>query len=127
MNAHLLLTLPIAFPAAGIALCALAWSRPGAQRIVSLAASAGLLASAIMLVVAVHDGTVLATQFGDWPAPFGITFVADMLAAAMVLITGIMAVAVAVYGLTGEAREREHAFYHVLYEGLLLGVTGAFL
>lgn len=127
MSAHLLLTLPIAFPAAGIALCALIWSRPDIQRIISLAASTGLLASAIMLIVAVHDGTVLATQFGDWPAPFGITFVADMLAAAMVLITGIMAVAVGVYGLTGEAREREHAFYHVLYQGLLLGVTGAFL
>ena len=127
MNAHLLLTLPIAFPAAGIALCALFWSRPDVQRIVSLAASAGLLGSAIALTVAVHDGTVLATQFGNWPAPFGITFVADMLAAAMVLITGIMAVAVGVYGLTGEVRERENAFYHVLYQGLLLGVTGAFL
>ena len=127
MNAHLLLTLPIAFPAVGIALCALFWSRPDVQRIVSLAASAGLLGSAIALTVAVHDGTVLATQFGNWPAPFGITFVADMLAAAMVLITGIMAVAVGVYGLTGEVRERENAFYHVLYQGLLLGVTGAFL
>src|SRR5690606_35996506 len=94
---------------------------------ISLAASAGLLGSAIALIGAVHDGTVLATQFGGWPAPFGITFVADMLAGAMVLITGIMAVAVGVYGLTGEAREREHAFYHVLYQGLLLGVTGAFL
>lgn len=59
MSAHLLLTLPIAFPAAGIALCALAWSRPDFQRIISLAASAGLLGSAIMLIVAVHDGTVL--------------------------------------------------------------------
>lgn len=127
MNAHLLLTLPIAFPAAGVALCTMLWANPQAQRAVSLVASTGLFFSAIALVAAAHDGTVLATQFGDWAAPFGITFVADMLAAAMVLITGVMAVAVGIYGLAGDAEEREHAFYHVLYQGLLLGVTGAFL
>jgi multicomponent Na+:H+ antiporter subunit D len=127
VNAHLLLTLPIAFPAAGMALCALLYARPRMQRVVSLAASAGLLLAAIALVAAVHDGTVLVTQFGAWAAPFGITFVADMLAAAMVLITGVMAVAIGLYGLAGDAAAREQAFYHVLYQGLLLGVSGAFL
>ncbi|TKT82524.1 Na+/H+ antiporter subunit D [Aquamicrobium sp. LC103] len=127
MNAHLLLTLPIAFPLAGVALCAMLWAKPGAQRIVSLIASFGLLLSSIALLAAVHDGTVLATQFGAWPAPFGISFVADMFSAAMVLITGLMAVAVGVYGLVGDAKAREQAFYHPLYQGLLLGVTGAFL
>ncbi|MGE8943964.1 Na+/H+ antiporter subunit D [Leptospira interrogans] len=123
----MLLTLPIVFPLAGIALCALLWNRPRAQRIVSLSASAGLFASSICLLNATYDGTVLATQFGNWPAPFGITFVADMLSAAMVLITGVMAVAVGVYGLANDPEPFERAFYHPLYQGLLFGVTGAFL
>ncbi|HWK97062.1 MAG TPA: Na+/H+ antiporter subunit D [Pseudolabrys sp.] len=127
MSAHFLLTLPIVFPLAGVAICALLWNRPGAQRLVSLGASAGLFAAALFLLYATFDGTVLTTQFGSWAAPFGISFVADMLAAAMVTITGLMAVAVGVYGLAGDAPRREQALYHPLYQGLLLGVTGAFL
>ena len=127
MSAHVLLTLPVAFPLAGVALSAMLWSRPLWQRGVSLLASFGLLMSAVALVASVHDGSVLATQFGAWPAPFGIVFVADMFSAAMVLITGLMAVAVGIYGLAGDAKEREQTFYHPLYQGLLLGVTGAFL
>ncbi|WP_046862569.1 Na+/H+ antiporter subunit D [Microvirga massiliensis] len=127
MNAHLLLTAPIAFPLGGIALCAMLWSRPLAQRAVSLLASLGLLLASIALLASVRDGTVLATQFGAWSAPFGITFVADMFAAAMVLITGLMAVAVNIHGMVDGAQAREQAFFHPLYQGLLLGVTGAFL
>ncbi|MGE0152850.1 MAG: Na+/H+ antiporter subunit D [Reyranellaceae bacterium] len=127
MSAHLLLTLPIAFPLLGVALCAMLWQSPRAQRLVGLVASAGLLLSSIALLAATYDGTVLATQFGAWAAPFGISFVADMLAAAMVLITGLMAVAVGIYGLADEARGGQPALYHSLYQGLLLGVCGAFL
>ncbi|PTM49308.1 Na+/H+ antiporter subunit D [Phreatobacter oligotrophus] len=127
MTPHLLLTLPVAFPLIGLALCALFWRNHKLQRAVSLLASVGLLSSSVALLFATHDGTVIATQFGSWAAPFGISFVADMFAAAMVLITGIMAVAVGVYGLALDAEERERAFFHPLYQGLLLGVTGAFL
>ena len=127
MNPHTLLTLPIVFPLAGIALCALLWNRPQVQRGVGLLASLGLFASSIGLLIATYDGTVLVTQFGSWRAPFGITFVADMLAAAMVAITGLMAVAVSIYGLASDPEPRERAFYHPLYQGLVFGVTGAFL
>ncbi len=127
MNTHVLLTLPIAFPLLGVALSAMLWSQPQAQRLIGLAASLGLFLSSVALLAATYDGTVLATQFGAWRAPFGITFVADMFAAAMVLITGLMAVVVGIYGLSGDVVERERSFYHPLYQGLLLGVTGAFL
>ena len=127
MTSDLLLTLPVLAPAIGVALCALAWARPLVQRLISLAASLGLFCASVALLLAVRDGTVLATQFGGWAPPFGISFVGDMFSAAMVLITGIMAVAVGIYGLVGDVEARENAFYHVLYQGLLLGVTGAFL
>ncbi|MHB1329917.1 MAG: Na+/H+ antiporter subunit D [Gemmatimonadales bacterium] len=127
MTGHGLLTLPIAIPLVGVALCTILAGRRLAQRIVSLTASIALLVSALALLAAVFDGTVLATQFGGWRAPFGITFVADLFSAAMVVITGIMAVAVGVYGLVDRAKRRERTLYHPLYQGLLLGVVGAFL
>lgn len=127
MTAHLLLTLPIAVPLATLVLCALLQRHAVAQRLVSLAGSMGLLAASAALLSAVFDGTVLATQFGDWSAPFGISFVADRFSAALVLITGLMAATVSVYALAAGARERERAWFHPLYHGLLLGVTGAFL
>ena len=61
MNGHLLLTLPIAIPLVALAICAILWRRPIAQRVVSVAASVALLAASVALVAAVYDGTVLAT------------------------------------------------------------------
>ena len=127
MSAHVLLVLPIAIPLATFALTLLLRSQRSAQRAVSLGGSVALLASTTALFAATSDGTVLATSFGSWAAPFGIVFVADLLSAAMVLITGVMAVAVAVYSLADGASEPERALLHPLYHGLLLGVVGAFL
>lgn len=127
MNSALLLTLPVAVPLCTLALCALLTRFPLAQRITSVAGSFALLGAAVALFCAVFDGTILATQFGNWVAPFGISFVADLLGAVMVLITAVMAVAVSIYALADGAAERERAFFHPLYHGLLLGVTGAFL
>jgi len=124
--AHILLTAPIAAPLAGLVLTTLSWRRPRLQRSASLAASAAFLLSAILLLQATRDGTILTTQFGSWVAPFGISFVADNLAAAMVLVTAVMAVVVAVYQLS-DPEEQGHAMFHPLYHGLLLGVTGAFM
>lgn len=127
LSAHLLLTLPVAVPLTTLALCALLQRHGGAQRAVSLAGSVALLIASLLLLAEVHGGQVLATRFGDWAAPFGIAFVADLFSAAMVVITGLMAVAVSVYALAAGARERERAGFHPLYHGLLLGVCGAFL
>lgn len=69
----------------------------------------------------------LAIRFGDWAAPFGIVFVADALAAAMVAITGILAAAVMTFGLADIRRCEEQAGFHPLLLGMLAGVNGAFL
>ncbi len=124
---HLLLALPLAIPLATLCTCAALWRHGRAQRIASLAGSLLLLAASIALLAAVSGAGVLAVNVGSWQAPFGISLVADLLAAAMVLITGIMAVAVAVFEMAGETRLRDRAFHHPLYHGLLFGVAGSFL
>lgn len=126
MPSHLLLTAPIAIPLLGLALTTSLWNRPSLQRVTSLIASISFLVSAIALLNATLDGTILATQFGSWIAPFGISFVADRLTAAMVLITAIMAVVIALYQLDG-TEQTDRPLFQPLYHGLLLGVTGAFM
>jgi multicomponent Na+:H+ antiporter subunit D len=123
---HVLLTAPIAAPLTGLVLTTLLWRSPVLQRIASLGISLLFLWGAIALLGATLDGTILSTQFGSWKAPFGISFVADNLTSAMVLITAIMAVVVSVYQLT-DPEETGRPMFHPLYHGLLLGVTGAFM
>jgi multicomponent Na+:H+ antiporter subunit D len=62
-----------------------------------------------------------------WPAPFGITLVADLLSAIMVVLAGFMGFAVALYSLVSDRRERERFGYYPLLQLLLAGVCGAFL
>ncbi|MCC2595066.1 Na+/H+ antiporter subunit D [Pusillimonas sp. MFBS29] len=126
ISSDALLTIPIAAPLAGLALATLFWRAPRLQQITSLAASSVFLWGAVLLLRVTKGGTILATQFGSWDAPFGISFVADNLTATMVLITAIMAVVVAIYQLT-DPEEHGHPMFHPLYHGLLLGVTGAFM
>ncbi len=96
-------------------------------RWVSVAGSAAMLVASLLLMAEVLDKGVLAGQMGNWPAPFGITLVADTLSAVMVVITAITSLAVVIYGM-GEVPVRlERLGYHALYNAMIAGVTGAFL
>ncbi|MBY4893474.1 Na+/H+ antiporter subunit D [Rhodobacteraceae bacterium N5(2021)] len=96
-------------------------------RWLSVLGSAGLLIASIILMVEVWDQGVVAAQMGEWPAPFGITLVADLLSAVMVVITGITGLAIAIYALADIEERKEKLGYHALYQVLLAGVCGAFL
>lgn len=122
-----LLVAPVVLPFATAALLVLVGRRLYAQRLVSMTSSVFLLLLSLWLLSHVATGDILVTQAGNWSAPFGITFVADPLSAIMVVINGIMAVAVAVYGLKDIDRRLESLGYHPLYHILLAGINGAFL
>ncbi len=85
-----------------------------------------LVISATLLATVWGEG-IIAAQMGGWPAPFGITLVADLFGAVMVLITAITGLAVAIYALADIDRRRELLGYHALFQSLLAGVCGAFL
>ena len=63
----------------------------------------------------------------SWPAPFGITLVADLFSAVMVVMVGIIGVAVTGSSFAGVDPRREAFGYHPLIQVLLMGVAGAFL
>lgn len=93
----------------------------------SVGGSVASLVAAVVLIAEVLDHGVIAGQIGGWQAPFGITLVADHLSAAMVLITAIIGLSVAIWSLAEIGPESARFGYHALFQSLLGGVTGAFL
>ena len=122
----LLLAAPILIPLTAAVLCMLAWGRRALQRGISIGAAAGLLAAAVGLFVHVQDHGPVATQMGNWAAPFGITLVADTLACIMLVINGFVALGVVLFSLGGIGPRREAGGYHVLLHAMLAAVSGAF-
>ena len=122
-----LLALPILLPIATGILTFLLRYRRGTSRWLSIGGCLALLGASVWLMAVVWRQDLLAAQMGGWPAPFGITLVADLLSAVMVLITAVTGLAVAVYGLADIDERQEALGYHALFHVLLAGVCGAFL
>jgi multicomponent Na+:H+ antiporter subunit D len=125
----LLLILPVIIPLATAAISLLAWRSVRTQRRLSVIGALGLLATSIILLNTVWNEGIQTTTMGNWPAPFGITFVADLFSATMVVLAGLMGLAVVVYSLSGVGidHRRESFGYYPLLHILLMGVCGAFL
>ncbi len=122
-----LLASPILIPLAAAALAFALPDRRNAQRVLSVGGSAALLVASIMLLVEVSQNGMVVLQAGGWAAPFGITLIADHLAAIMVVISAIMAFATAIYALADIDSGREGLGYHPLFRVLVTGINGAFL
>lgn len=122
-----LLVLPVLVPFLTAITALIAWRWLWVQRAAGVAGAAALLAVSIGLLKLVREQGVQAVQMGSWPAPFGITFVADLFAAIMVVLAGIIGLAVAVYSVACMDRGRESFGYYPLLNILLMGVCGAFL
>ncbi len=127
LSSDLLLALPVIVPLTTAVLCTLFWARPGAQAVVSILGSAALLASALALGARVWGDGVLATQGGDWPAPYGISLVADGLTCVMLLIAGGTALATSLHAIGSVGDWIRRGPFFPLVHTLLLGVCGAFL
>ncbi|WP_440764136.1 complex I subunit 5 family protein [Natronorubrum sp. DTA7] len=79
-------------------------------------------------VVLAPDAPGIATyQVGDWPAPFGITLVADGLSAFMLTMVAVIGVASLTFSTRVLPEIDRRSYYFPLFHFLALGVTGAFL
>ena len=121
------LVLPILVPLSTAAVLMLAPKRAAPQRYIALAGSVLLLASALLVFARVNAAGVQVLQIGGWAAPFGITLVADLLSAMLVVAVGVVGVAIAGVAFSGVDPQREAFGYHPLMHILLMGVAGAFL
>lgn len=122
-----LLVLPLLIPLSSAVAALFVWGNSVVQRWIGVAGAAALLASAVTLFVVVWSRGIQATQVGDWPAPYGITLIADLFSAIMVVLAGIMGLIVAIYSLGTVDEGRQRFEYYPLMLVLLAGVCGTFL
>lgn len=127
LNPQNLVVLPIIIPMFTAVLAVLFWKSRLAQRILGLLGSAAHLTAGVLLFHTVNRVGIIAVQGGNWPAPFGITIVADLLSATMVALAGLLGFLVTVYSFTTIEHERESFGYYPLLLFLIMGVSGAFL
>ncbi|OBX34188.1 Na(+)/H(+) antiporter subunit D [Halomonas elongata] len=99
------IALPILIPLLAGAVSLVFWRSRAMQRLIAVLGTAALLITSIGLLVSVNRDGIQVMQMGGWVAPFGISLVADLLGAIMVVLTGIIGFAVALYSLatTGAA------------------------
>lgn len=103
------------------------WKSPRSQRIVFLlGALAYLIASAVLMQRVWVQGYVT-YQAGSWVAPFGITLIADLFSAGMVLLTGILTFVAALYYEGAIKNQGVSSVFHPIMHFLVFGLTGAFL
>jgi multicomponent Na+:H+ antiporter subunit D len=124
MNA---VTLAILTPLVTAVLCLLLLRSLPLQRFFGVAGMVVLLGVSLRLMADVGSGHIEVVRFGNWPAPFGIVLVADLLAAIMVLVSAIIGVAVAVYSLADVDARRVRYGYYAFLHFMMFGVCGAFL
>ncbi|MBT8414638.1 MAG: Na+/H+ antiporter subunit D, partial [Boseongicola sp.] len=121
-----ILSLPLLIPFIAGVVSFLLKDGPGGRWASVLGSAAMLVAAGVLMTTVLREG-VVAGQMGGWPAPFGITLVADYLSAVMVVITAITALAVSIYAMADVEARIARLGYHALFQILIAGVAGAFL
>lgn len=122
-----IIILPIVLPLAFAILMLFFRNRISAHRSIHVAGSAVSLAVSFFILFKVLSHGILSLQVGSWVAPFGISIVADLFSAIMVVITAVIGFATALYSLGSIDEDREKYFYYPLMQLLMMGINGAFL
>jgi len=122
-----LLVAPILLPMATACLVFLSPADRLVRGQISVIGAGALAILGALLLATVWQYGPIAGDMGSWPAPFGITLVADLFSALMVLTTGLAGLAVTVYALIDIDHERAAGGFDSFLQMLLAGVVGAFL
>jgi multicomponent Na+:H+ antiporter subunit D len=93
----------------------------------------GLIGSLVLLVASIglfsetYDGTIAVYHFGGWPPPFAISYVADILASIMVLVSALVSVGTAIFAFADVDKRASKGGYHGFTHIMVFGVCAAFL
>jgi multicomponent Na+:H+ antiporter subunit D len=122
-----LLPAPILLPLLGAALSmGLAGRRP-IQRAIGIVTLLASTAASVAVLVEVEANGIQSVQAGAWEAPIGITLVADLFSAMLLVIGNLMVLAVLVYALGQPDADRHQPTFHPVYLVLAAGVSASFL
>ena len=125
-----LIALPVLLPLVAAALLLLIHeSRHRVKAAVGIAATIGnlVVATTLLVIVNAGGGPVAIGIYlpSNWAAPFGIVLAVDRVTSLMLVLTGVVSVAAALFSAGRWHRAGVH--YHTLFQIQLVGVNGAFL
>ncbi len=122
-----ILILPLLVPLLSAALTILLRDNPVRQSRASLFGGVMLFIIGSVIAAQVIEHNYLTSHIGGWKAPYGITLVADLLSAIMILFAGLIGFSIILYSMLSCKQEEFSAAFHPLLHFLLMGVCGAFL
>jgi multicomponent Na+:H+ antiporter subunit D len=127
-SSNVLVILPILIPLTGAAVAILLRKKRAWQAGWTLMTMiASMLCSFLLLTEVWQGGEPLVFQSGGWPAPFGISLVADMLATVFVVMTQLVMVTGIIYALGSKDKVVTYPTFYPLFLTLATGLTGAML
>jgi multicomponent Na+:H+ antiporter subunit D len=127
MGMNNLIVLPIVIPIIAGMLMVVFRKAIWFHRLFSLVTTIAIGIVCVILMEQIKIDGVQALYLGGWQAPFGITLVADMLAALLVLVTAVVSFCCFYYAFSSIGVQREGHFFYPLTLFLIAGVNGSFL
>ncbi|WP_245641912.1 Na+/H+ antiporter subunit D [Nonomuraea candida] len=101
------------------------------QSLISLVTLGVSLSVSVVLLIAADTQGPQVTELGGWPAPIGISLVADRLSTLVLVVSLAVTLCVMVYSVTNAYDEQEHdapmAIFHPAFLVMVAGVADAFL
>ncbi|MPZ52816.1 MAG: Na+/H+ antiporter subunit D [Acidimicrobiia bacterium] len=127
MTNDLLLPLPIVLSLASAALSLGLGRRPRVQRALGLLTLLVVLGVTIALVLKIDDGSVIATEIGDWGSPLGIVLALDLLAGLLLTVSLVVLIIVLVFTIGSTRPIDQGRFFYPVYMVMAAGVAACFL
>ncbi|MCC5952579.1 MAG: Na+/H+ antiporter subunit D [Acidimicrobiia bacterium] len=122
-----LIPLPVALPLLAAAVCLVLYRVGWAQRLLAVSTLVATVAISASLVVSVRADGIGVADLGGWPAPLGITLVADLLSVVLLVVAAVTLLAVHIYAMGHRDAREQSAFFHPLYLILTAGVAASLL
>jgi multicomponent Na+:H+ antiporter subunit D len=97
------------------------------QKLISLTGATAYVIAVANLMLNVFPANTLTYQLSNWPAPFGITFVADPLSAFMLSTTGLLILPALIFSFKYIDDYGHKVSFQPLFHFMILGITGAFM
>jgi multicomponent Na+:H+ antiporter subunit D len=123
----MLILFPLIIPLATIIVLLFARGSQGLQRLFGIGGIMLQLISSVAIFNLVYSEGIQVIHIGNWPAPFGISIVADLFSSVMLIMSGVIGLMISVYARTTIHSSRQRYTFYPLVNALLLGVNGAFL
>ncbi|OZM70849.1 Na+/H+ antiporter subunit D [Amycolatopsis antarctica] len=128
---NVLVALPVLLPLLAAALSLMTGRAPGLQRVIGVFVLSAVSVIAGVLLVHADTGGPVVLQLGGYAPPFGITLIADRLAALLLLVSAVVMLAVLVFSIgqriTDYGRGTASTAFHPMYLVLCAGVSLAYV